>query len=253
MLAELPKTVRITARTVENDYDVTLRLGLNMDYAPGQFLMIWIPGIGEKPFSIAGEDSGELIITVLRRGTFSQKLADLAEGSLVGVRGPYGKGFELKQNCCLLAGGVGIASVAPIADRFPQAPILYGENTASKRIYKTRFPKASFYTMDGSAGTPGFPTDSLAAVIKRHNCEIVYCCGPEAMLLSAIKICHDLGVRCQAATERYMKCGQGVCGQCVCGKDLVCVDGPVFDGEYLLKNSDFGKRSLDASGAWIHE
>jgi len=250
-MIDLPRTVKVTNRTVHNDDNVTLHLGEKIDFSPGQFLMIWLPGINEKPFSIAGHDRNGILITVRRRGSFSSRLAGLNVGDLVGIRGPYGKAFQLIKNCCLVAGGIGLACLAPIIDLFPKAPILYGENDARSRIYQTRFPNAAFYTVDGSAGNKGFPTNDLESTIRRQGCEMVYCCGPEPMLTKAIEICNSVGVSCQVSIERYMKCGQGICGQCACGPIRVCVEGTVFNGNELVANPDFGKRKLDATGGWL--
>ncbi len=247
---DLPRTARVINRTTHNDDNVTIHLDAKVDFSPGQFLMIWLPGINEKPFSIAGHDDNGVFITVRRRGSFSGRLVDLREGDRVGVRGPYGRPFELVENCCLVAGGIGFACLAPIVELYPEAPILYGEDNACSRIYQTRFPDAAFYTADGSAGNKGFPTDGLEDTIRRKGCDMVYCCGPEPMLVKAIDVCHSIGVGCQVSIERYMKCGTGVCGQCACGPIRVCVEGTVFKAEDLLKNPDFGKRKLDASGGW---
>jgi len=247
---DLPRSVPITGRSLENENNVTLHLGIQMDFTPGQFVMVWIPGVDEKPFSIAGQDALGLMITVKRRGCFSSAISDIPEGSLVGVRGPYGRGFRLVEPGCLIAGGCGFACLAPIADRFPGMPILYGENEAKDLVYRQRFPHTRFYTADGSEGKKGFPTDDLEAFLREDPCEMVYGCGPEPMLVKMIRICQSLGVSCQVSIERYMKCGQGVCGQCACGSVLACVDGTVFDGEELLQNPDFGRRKLNAAGAW---
>ncbi len=248
---DLPRTVKVTNRTVHNNDNITLHLGEKINFSPGQFLMIWLPGINEKPYSIAGHDRNGILITVRRRGSFSSRLADLNTGDLVGIRGPYGKAFQLIENSCLVAGGIGLACLAPIADFFPEIPILYGEDNAQSRIYQTRFPDAAFYTVDGSAGKKGVPTDELEPTIRERGCDMVYCCGPEPMLTKAIDICNSVGVACQVSIERYMKCGQGICGQCACGPIRVCIEGTVFDGHDLLENPDFGTRKLDAAGGWV--
>ncbi len=247
---DLPRTVAVISRKVHNRDNVTLHLSDKIEFLPGQFLMVWLPGINEKPFSIAGHDKDGLLITVRKRGSFSGRLVDLKVGDRVGIRGPYGRPFDQVENCCLVAGGIGFACLAPIAERYPQAPILYGEANALSRIYQSRFPDSVFYTDDGSAGTKGFPTDGLEDTIKRCGCAMVYACGPEQMLMKTIKICKSLGVGCQVSIERYMKCGNGVCGQCACGPVRACVEGTVFYDHELLKNSDFGRRKLDSSGTW---
>jgi len=247
---DLPRTVQVIRRTVHNDDNVTLHLDEATGYSPGQFLMVWLPGINEKPFSIAGHDDAGVFITVRRKGGFSARLVDLKEGDRVGIRGPYGKPFDLVDNCCLVAGGIGFACLAPIAELYPNVPVLYGEDNVRSRLYQNRFPDAAFYTVDGSSGNKGFPTDDLEDTIRGKGCDMVYCCGPEPMLVKAIHICNSLGVECQVSIERYMKCGTGICGQCACGPVRVCVEGTVFKGNELLKNPDFGKRKLDASGSW---
>jgi len=247
---DLPRSARIIKRTVYNDDNVTLHLGAKIDFFPGQFLMIWLPGVNEKPFSIAGHDDTGVLITVRRRGYFSGRLIDLKEGDLVGVRGPYGRPFDLIENSCLVAGGIGFACLAPIAEFYPEVPILYGEDNLHNRIYQKRFSRARFYTVDGTDGKKGFPTDDLEDTIGSKGCDMVYCCGPEPMLLKTIEICHSLGIGCQVSIERYMKCGTGVCGQCACGPIRVCAEGTVFNGDELLNNPDCGKRKLDASGSW---
>lgn len=247
---DLPRTVRIIGRTVHNEDNVTLHLGITMNFLPGQFLMIWLPRVNEKPFSIAGQDDAGLFITVRRRGEFSGRLMELEVGETIGVRGPYGRAFDLNERCCLVAGGIGFACLAPIADLYPKAAILYGENNGAARVYESRFTNATLYTVDGSAGRKGFPTDDLERVIEETDCEMVYACGPEPMLVKAVEICTNMGVGCQVSIERYMKCGTGVCGQCACGPVRVCVEGTVFNGMDLIENPDFGTRRLDASGAW---
>lgn len=247
---DLPRTVKVVNRTVHNHDNVTLHLADHFDFSPGQFVMIWLPGINEKPFSIAGSSKDGVLITVRRRGSFSGKLADLQVGDRVGIRGPYGRPFDLERRCCLVAGGIGIACLAPIAEQYPNAPILYGETHVDSRIYQSRIPNAVFYTDDGSGGTKGFPTDDLERIINKHGCNMVYGCGPEPMLVKAVDICRSMGVGCQVSIERYMKCGNGICGQCACGPVRVCVEGTVFHGHELLGNPDFGRRKLDAMGAW---
>lgn len=250
MRNDLPKAVAVADVTVENNDAVTLHLDMRLDFAPGQFLMLWLPGLGEKPFSIAGSDGRNVLVTVRRRGPVSEKLALLKPGALLGARGPYGRGFKPNHNCCIVAGGIGVAAVAPLMDLYPHAAVFYGENTASSRVYRQRFPKVEFFTADNSEGNKGYPTEGLAALLLERRVEVVYCCGPEPMLVAAVRVCRHHGVRCEASLERYMKCAIGVCGACSCGGSRVCADGPVFEAGNLQHNTDFGKRHMDASGTW---
>ncbi|KPA19483.1 Cytochrome-c3 hydrogenase, gamma subunit [Candidatus Magnetomorum sp. HK-1] len=250
MMYNLPKLVPINKRIVENMNNVTIRLETQIKYTPGQFLMLWIPGKGEKPFSIAGHDDDGIFITIRKRGKFSTILADSETGALVGIRGPFGNGFDLKEKGCIIAGGVGFACLAPIIDLYSNIPILYGENTNDSRLYVNRFKNIHFYTNDGTGGIKGFPDRDLETIVRKEGCQIVYCCGPEPMLVAITKICESLGIDCQVSVERYMKCAIGVCGSCACGSLLVCSEGPVFDAKSLIKNPDFGRRCLKKNGGW---
>lgn len=247
---DYPKVVPISKRITENPTTVTLHLAWQREFIPGQFVMIWIPGVGEKPFSIAGKDAFGIIITVRVKGRFSERLAKLEVNNVLGLRGPYGKGFDLEEKCCLVAGGVGIAALAPLIDLYPDCRVLYGENTAENRIYRHRFSNIDFFTMDGSEGKRGIPSDALEDVLKGRKYRAVCSCGPEPLLAATVSTCEAAQVKCQVSLERYMKCAMGLCGACSCGQFRVCSDGPVFDAVKLAGNSDFGYRMLDASGTW---
>ena len=228
--------------------------------------MAWLPGVDEKPFSISAHglgvtqdkegdvmETGFVEITVKRLGPISGRIAELKEGDMLGVRGPYGHPFSWgKHNeICFVAGGVGLAALAPLAFRNPGAPVLYGENTAAQVMFLDRFPGMRIFTVDGSGGDRGFPTDALPALLAEGKIKKVYSCGPEVMMSKVVKICHEAGVASEVSLERYMKCAVGVCGQCCMDGLRVCADGPVFDGELLRNAKDFGFRKLDKSGTWV--
>jgi dihydroorotate dehydrogenase electron transfer subunit len=249
-MINLPKSVKIIKKTIECPGTVSFELDIVLKYRPGQFIMIWYPGIDEKPFSIAGCNNSNITITVRAKGSFSRKITDLNVGDYIYLRGPYGKGYKLRDNCCFIGGGVGIASLASLMQLYPNAPVLYGENCSNLRIYKEQLSNISFYTIDGSEGIKGFPTDGLKNAILENNIKMIYSCGPELMLHKVVTICNEMKIDCQASIERYMKCAIGVCGTCVCGGERVCVEGPVIDGKKLIHNYDFGSRHLDKSGKW---
>ena len=82
---------------------------------PGQFIMLWIPGIDEKPFTVSYHDKEQFGITVQKKGRFTEKLFGLKHGSKLGFRGPYGNGYNIiKKNACVVGGGCGIAAIAPL-------------------------------------------------------------------------------------------------------------------------------------------
>ena len=226
----------------------TLWLEYAADFTPGQFIMVWIPRLDEKPYTISATEDDRVAVTVRRRGAFSARLARMQPGRLVGVRGPYGRGFAPRQPAIIVAGGCGTASVAVLKDRLPGAPLIVGARTAGEIIFQERFPDMIICTEDASAGHHGLPTDLLQPRLERGEARTVCTCGPEPMMRAVFDVCERTGVECQAALERYMKCGFGVCGQCACGDRLVCRDGPVFTSEDLRTMPDFGLSARLKSG-----
>jgi dihydroorotate dehydrogenase electron transfer subunit len=158
-----------------------------------------------------------------------------------------------------VAGGCGIAPVAVLKDRYPEAPLICGARTEGELIFRARFPDMIVCTDDGSAGRRGLPVKLLAERLEAGGVHAVCTCGPEPMMKGIVDLCNSMAVSVQAGLERYMKCGFGICGQCTCGDRLVCQDGPVFTGEELARMPEFGvsarlksgqKASIDAYASW---
>jgi len=233
--------VTVSAVRKESADTCTLWLEGALRFTPGQFVMIWLPGVDEKPYSISGEAPGRIAITVRRRGRFSSLLADRRSGDRIGLRGPYGKGFSPEPPVVIVAGGCGIAAVAPLKERLPEAVLIAGARTAEEILFRDRFPDMLVCTDDGTAGYRGFPTELLERTLDRDTVKTVCACGPEPMLRAVFEMCERRKVECQVGLERYMKCGIGVCGHCSCGDRLVCRDGPVFDSSALRTMADFGR------------
>ena len=221
---------------------------------PGQFLMMWLPGLNEKPFVVSLLDGRRFGVTVHVRGPFTTALWELSAGALVGFRGPYGRGFMgwreqgQGEGVALIAGGCGLAPLALLAERLPRARLVQGAPTAQELLFTERFPDQIACTEDGSAGRRGLPTDWLREALDRGELRAAYTCGPEAMMAAVVALCRKAGVPCQASLERYMKCGIGICGQCECDGRLVCLDGPVFTGEELARMPSFGRAARSATG-----
>jgi dihydroorotate dehydrogenase electron transfer subunit len=221
---------------------------------PGQFLMTWIPGVNEKPFTASYLDDERFGITVLPRGQFSTELSQAQPGKLIGFRGPYGRGFwgmgkgTDDPATVLMGGGSGTASLALLAQRLPRATFVQGARTAAELLYRDRFPRQVIFTDDGTAGERAFPTEWLRGALAAGKVRAVYTCGPEAMMAPIVQMCLAAGVACQAALERYMKCGFGVCGQCECDGHRVCLEGPVFSSEELRAMPSFGSMSRLPTG-----
>jgi len=237
----------IVKKVVEENKEVrTIFLEGNIPGAiPGQFVMVWLPEVDEKPLALSYMN-GETAVTVQRKGKFSKEIFKLKKGDYFGVRGPYGNGFDVDvcKRPCIIAGGLGMAPLAPLAEKLAKKKpvVIMGAGSREKLIFMKRMEKAGGVkcaTDDGSFGRKGFATDLLEEVIGRVD--VVYGCGPEVMLKKAYEICRKNKVECQLSLERYMHCGFGVCGSCAIDGFRVCIDGPVFSSKQLSKMTEFGK------------
>lgn len=258
MSETLPTVYEIQKVIAEADGIKTLVFKGDFDFAPGQFVMVWLPRVEEKPFGIWRSKPGEFRITVSAVGEFSRKLAEQKVGAPVGIRGPFGRGFSVlkKKKVVLVGGGFGVAPLLGLAERLEHCEIdfiigarskkfLFGEKYAAKMG-----AKVSIATDDGSHGTQCFTTDLLAEILAKKKTDFVFTCGPELMLQKVAQICHTAKIPSELSLERMMKCGIGVCGSCAMddGGFCVCREGPIIEGERALKLVEFGKYRRDSVG-----
>jgi dihydroorotate dehydrogenase electron transfer subunit len=202
---------------------------------PGQFIMVWLPRVDEKPFSLV--DAEPVTITVARVGSFTEKLHRLRIGDKIWLRGPLGHGFELRgEHILLIGGGYGVAPLAFLAQRAvggrQRVTAVIGARSVADLVFPQRFAELGcsvvLATEDGSAGAWGLATDAAEPLLERDEIDAVYACGPEAMLDKVLELCRGRGLSCQLSLEEYIRCGLGVCGSCQREGVLVCRDGPVF-------------------------
>lgn len=255
----LPKLVKIKKIIKENQKVKTFIFEERVKTTPGQYLMIWLPGIGEKPFSIVNPDP--LTIIVARVGPFSAALHKLTPGKKLGYRGPIGQGFKITgKNILLMGGGYGVAPLYFLAQEAVRKKkkvfVILGAKKKGELLYEKKFKKLGvkvfITTEDGSCGRKGLATDIGEEIIKKEKIDMVYSCGPEKMMVALGKICQYLKVPCFLSVERFMKCGGlGICGQCEINGVLVCRKGPVFNYRFLLKLPDFGQVCRDQAGMKI--
>ena len=230
---------------------------------PGQFAMVWIPGINELPMSVmVSEKDGQGGFTVRKRGISSTGLYNLEVGKQIGIRGPYGNSFDIKDGKILLIGGgtglVPLMRLIAFAKPSNEITLLMGSKTKEEVFFEEtaqKFQKLSEHdviitpvTEDGSYGEKGYVTDVLEKLLEENTYDAIYTCGPELMMYKIVKLANEKGIFVQASLERMMKCGVGICGSCCVNEDLVCRDGTIFDGQYLAKNSEFGHFQRTKSG-----
>ncbi len=208
-----------------------------IDIEAGEFIFLWIPGLGEKPFSALTDDPFSLV--VIDVGEFTHQLMSLPPGTEAYVRGPYGIPAQPPQDARVVAvaGGTGLAAVYQLARDFGQADVFVGARSA-ERLYFTEECAACatlhVATDDGSAGFHGLVTELLdrhlaALPPSELECLQFYNCGPEPMVHAAEavqrKYCRPHQIH--SAIDYLTKCGVGICGACAApdGRRL-CVDGP---------------------------
>jgi len=254
-----PMSAKIVSIIEETPTIRTFRLDM-LDWfrsKPGQFVMAWVRGVDEVPMALSFDNG----ITVQRVGQATEAMFRLKEGDTLGIRGPFGNGWELVgDNILLVSGGIGSAPLAPLAEKAAaigvQVTTLAGYRTKEEAHFEKRFKKCGktlIATDDGSYGHKGLVTD-LMRDIDLNTFTQIHSCGPEKMMHRVLGILDErkIAARSQFSLQRYMKCGIGVCGSC-CMDPVglrVCRDGPVFKGDDLL-DSEFGKYARDASGRRI--
>ena len=221
---------------------------------PGQFTEIYIPGVGEAPVSVSGmESDGVIIQTVRSIGTLTEYLFKLGRGDLIGLRGPYGKGWPVEKlkdkDVLIVGGGIGLAPLRPVIREvqrnrrdYGRLSILYGARNPSLLLYRYEFdeyrkiPNSELLlTVDRAdetwTGNVGVVTQLIpkASVDPRNAVALV--CGPEIMMRFTVKALEEQGFKgnqIYLSLERRMKCGVGLCGHCQVGPYFVCRNGPVF-------------------------
>jgi dihydroorotate dehydrogenase electron transfer subunit len=250
------RMLKVAEHISESPSVKTIRFEEPIDGIPGQFVMVWVPGVDEFPMSVSyfGERPG-MTYQVLGEGT--EALASTPVGGRVGIRGPYGRGFEIKgKKVMVVAGGMGIAPTAPLVERATSTGVAVrlalGARTASELVFERRCEDAgatvSVSTDDGTKGFAGLVTSLAESIMDKERHDSVYVCGPEKMISSMVASCRTKGLPMQASVERIMKCGIGICDSCALDGKHVCKDGPVFDLQELERFAEFGKTKLDRTG-----
>jgi len=233
------------AVTLESNERVTddiciLRFKEKIAVEAGQFFFLWIPGLGEKPFSALTDDPFSLV--VINLGQFTAASLDLQPGIEAYVRGPHGKAVAPPEGSRIIAvaGGTGLAAVYQIARDFGNAEIFMGARSAERLYFIDECAQVAdlhVATDDGSHGFHGLVTElmeqRLQALSQSELDSLVfYNCGPGPMVRAAEKIQRQYCRPEQIfnAIDYLTKCGVGICGACDApdGRRL-CVDGPFLD------------------------
>ncbi|HSA82997.1 MAG TPA: FAD/NAD(P)-binding protein [Geminicoccaceae bacterium] len=231
-------------------------------FGPGQFNMLYAPGIGEVAISVSGDPAvpHHLVHTIRDVGKVSHALTHLRPGASLGVRGPFGSVWPVDAaaglDVVVVAGGLGLAPLRPAIyrllaerERFGQIALLYGTRSPAEILYmrelerwRQRLDVQLEVTVDHAGedwhGHIGVVTHLIPRAAFDPEQTVAFVCGPEIMMRFAALELRDAGVADDAihlSMERNMKCALGHCGRCQFGPTLVCRDGPVVSYDRIAR------------------
>jgi dihydroorotate dehydrogenase electron transfer subunit len=249
--------VAVSDAVVETPSTVTLRFDFPGESAPGQFVMVWLPGDDELPMSLSYTEGPSKGVTIKAMGDSSRRALSVRPGAPIGIRGPYGNRFDLRpRRILVVGGGSGTAVLAPAAERAhadgATVVAALGATTSKELLFRDRLRHAGIRvevaTDDGSEGMAGYVTGLAGRLLETEPFDVVWTCGPEVMMRKLGGLAGPRRVPVVCSVERHMKCALGMCDACALGPYHVCVDGPVFPLDRLLATEDFGGFHRDASG-----
>ncbi|UCD95674.1 MAG: FAD/NAD(P)-binding protein [Candidatus Zixiibacteriota bacterium] len=262
---------RISRETYDTfTYELTPPRGSGgVSFAPGQFNMLYVYGVGEVPISISGDPAKPqaLVHTARIVGAVTKGIKRLKVGDSLGVRGPYGSSWPVEEavgrDVVLVTGGIGLAPLRPVIyyllinrEKYGRIVLLYGARTPEDMLYtgelerwRGRFDLDVRVTVDRATGSWRGNVAVVTQLIKPAPFDPMHCialvCGPEIMMRFTILDLEKRGVdydRIYVSVERNMKCGIGLCGHCQLGPTFVCKDGPVY--RYSDIRTIFTKREV---------
>jgi NAD(P)H-flavin reductase len=246
--AELPGTATYTLQL----QDAAARHAYR--FLPGQFNMLYLPGIGEAAISISSDPGCPAVLqhTIRVAGNVTQAIERLRTGDAIGLRGPYGSAWPVAAarggDLILVAGGIGLAPLRPAIyhilrhrDNFGKVTILVGARTPADLLYPGEYDSwrtheveviASVDRADKSwKGRVGVVPMLFYLLRPEARRTTVFTCGPEIMMRFVVYEALARRIpkeRIFVSLERNMKCAIGFCGHCQYGPAFLCKEGPVL-------------------------
>jgi NAD(P)H-flavin reductase len=263
-----PRRVLRARRETRDTFTVELESD-NRAFAPGQFNMLYLFGIGEVPISISGDPGNPnvLVHTIRAVGTTTLAMKRQAKrGGMLGVRGPFGSAWPVREadggDLLIMAGGLGLAPLRPVIyyalrhrQRFGRVTLLYGARTPEDLLYRSEHERwrSKSCTVDvivdraapDWTGRVGVVPALVKAAPLDPERTTAMLCGPEVMMRFSVRALEACGLsheRIYVSMERSMKCATGFCGHCQFGPTFVCKDGPVLRLDRVARL--FGKREI---------
>lgn len=240
-----------------------------MQFAPGQFNMLYVFGTGESAISISGDarDGDKLVHTIRAVGTVTNAMQQLKRGDVIGVRGPFGSAWPVTEaegsDVVIVTGGIGLAPLRPVIyhvlanrEKYGRFALLFGARSPRDLLFarelekwRGQFDFAVEVTLDTAKsdwrGNVGVVTTLIPRATFDPLHTVAMLCGPEVMMRFTVQELTKRGLttdRIFVTMERNMKCAVGFCGHCQYGPHFVCKDGPVFRFDRIA--GLFGKREI---------
>ena len=224
------------------------RIEAEIDFIPGQFVEISLPGVGEFPVSICSPpyEKRYFEICVKKVGRVTSYFFKYEKGDFIGYRGPFGNGFPIEklkgEDVVIVAGGLGIL---PLRSFIMESlykkwcrslKILYGVKEPKDMLFRNELQKwrenaEIIEVFEEGGNRQGYVSDFIEEANLNGN-EVALVCGPPAMFEPVVKNLLKEGIQEEKiflSLERRMKCGVGKCGHCIIGGSYyACIDGPIF-------------------------
>jgi len=255
-LGTIINKVKMTAS--ETLFEIKLDDGSELGHKPGQFVEVSVFGVGEAPISISSPPTKKntFELCVRKLGNVTTRLHNLNVGAKVGIRGPFGNGFDVDslkgKDLLFVAGGLGIAPLRSLFNfvldnrkDFGRVTLLYGCKEPREMLFgdelallasrkDVEFKSTVNWCPENEtwAGNIGVITTLIPLVEFDPEKTIAIMCGPPIMYKFVIAELKNQNVPDEnivMSLERRMKCGVGKCGHCQINQIYVCKDGPVFN------------------------
>ena len=262
----LSKPSKITFYRRETPDSFTIKTDIKVKHSPGQFMQIWVPGIGECPISICSHSEEFMEFHIREVGNVTKHMAKMKKGDSLLVRGPYGRGYPVDKfhgkSLILVGGGCGVAPLKGVIsylekykDKFNNISMYFGFRSPNDICFKEDVKKWKkkfdlHLTVDQNPNKQKiecdvcFITDVLAKSKINPENKIVFLCGPPIMMNIAMNHLKAKGFtedQMYISAERLMNCAIGVCGHCMINGKYTCLDGPVFRYDEISQLPDTSK------------
>lgn len=256
------KFIKVASIEKQTPDEYLLRFDVSIDHDPGQFVQVSMFGVGEAPMSICSYSKDYFEMSVRSVGNVSSRICALKQGDLVGIRGPFGNGYPMKDlvdnDVIIIGGGSGTAPVRGIIEyinqnrsKFGSCDLLFGFRSHMDMLFSSDYNewKENDMTIDiifsEESKHPIYKKKGMITELLKNKCckdnngKIVFVCGPPIMIKFVCEKLLEKGFNTDqifVSEERHMKCGVGRCGHCMIGDKYCCTDGPVFRFDELKDN-----------------